>query len=158
MVPSGGRGRMSLRTVVAAPFRGRGRDRLPESEFIVALSLDRGWYSPDQAARVVDVAVGHGLLNRDDQTLHPAFDLDGVEVPPGFAPDEGLLQSRSPFEKVIDVLVAAGHGKQDAVAGINRLQAGAGLTSAAAAVLFARRQGVEVPGAAVAARDELVER
>lgn len=149
---------MSLRTVVAAPFRGRGRDRLPESEFIVALSLDRGWYSPDQAARVVDVAVGRGLLARDGEALRAEFDPDAVEVPAGFAPDEGLLRTRSAFEQAVAALEAAGHGKQDAVAGINRLQAVGGLTSGAAAVLFARRQGVEVPGAAAAARSELAER
>ncbi len=148
---------MSLRAVVAAPFRGRGHERLPESEFVVALSLDRGWYSPDQAARVVDIAVGRGLLDRDGDALRPAFDIGDVDVPPGFAPDESLLRTPSPFEQVLDALVEAGEDKQDAVAGINRLQADAGLTIGAAAVLYARRQGVDVPEAAAAARAALGE-
>jgi hypothetical protein len=148
---------MSLRAVVAAPFRGRGRDRLPESEFVVGLSLDRGWYSPDQASRVVDIAVGRGLLTRDGDTLEPSFDVGTVEIPAGFTPDEELLRSPSPFEQVMDALVDAGHEKQEAVAGINRLQADAGLTIGAAAVLYARRHAVEVPEAAAAARAELVE-
>ena len=148
---------MSLRAVVAAPFRGRGRDRLPESEFVVGLSLDRGWFSPDQASRVVDIAVGRGLLSRDGDALEPGFDVDAVDVPPGFTPDEGLLRAPSPFEQVLDALVEAGQDKQDAVAGINRLQADAGLTIEAAAVLYARRQGVDVPEAAAAARADLAE-
>lgn len=148
---------MSLRAVVAAPFRGRGRDQLPESEFVVALSLDRGWYSPDQAARVAELAVGQGLLAREGETLRPSFDVDGVEVPPGFAPDESLLRSASPFELVLEALVAAGHDKQSVVAGINRLQAEVELTVGAAAVLYARRQGLAVPEAAAAARSSLLE-
>lgn len=147
--------RMTLRAVVAAPFRGRGRDRLAESEFVVALSLDRGWYSPDQASRVADIAVGRELLERDADALVPTFDVDGVDIPTGFEPDESLLRSPSPFEQVLDALVEAGHEKQDAVAGINRLQADAGLTIGAAAVLFARRHEVDVPEAAAAAQAAL---
>lgn len=146
---------MTLRAVVAAPFRGRGADRLAESEFVVALSLDRGWYSPDQAARVIDIAAGRGLLGRDGDTLEPAFDVDEVAIPAGFAPDEALLRAPSAFEQVLDAMVDAGHDKQETVAGINRLQADAGLTIGAAAVLYGRRAGVEMPEAAATARTAL---
>ena len=147
-----GSSRMSLRVVVAAPFRQRGRRRLGESEFIVALSLDRDWFSPDQAARVVDVAAGEGLLSREGDELAVAFDPESVTVPPGFIPDGTLLRDPSPFERALDRLVDAGMEKQDAVAGINRLQADLGLTIEAAAVVFARRQGVEVADIARRAR------
>ncbi len=39
---------MSLRVAVAAPFIQNGTRRLKENEFVVALSLDRDWFSPDQ--------------------------------------------------------------------------------------------------------------
>ena len=148
---------MSLRVVVAAPFRQRGRDRLGESEFVVALSLDRDWFSPDQASRVVDIAVGDGLLSRDGETLRIEFDPDAVSVPAGFEPDEELLQDPSPFERVLDALVAAGHEKQAAVADINRLQADLEITIEAAAVLYACRRSVAVERAAEKARAELRE-
>lgn len=148
---------MSLRTVVAAPFRGKGRARLAESEFVVALSLDRDWFSPDQAARVVDLAVGAGLLDRDDDELVPGFDPEDVTVPGGFVPDESLLVERSPFEQVLDALGAEGVEKREAVAGINRLQADLDVTIGAAAVVYARRRGVAVPEAAAAARADLLE-
>ena len=147
---------MSLRTVVAAPFLGKGRTRLAESEFVVALSLDRDWFSPDQAARVVDLAVGSGLLDREDDDLVPTFDPDDVTVPGGFAPDESLLVERSPFEQVVDALVADGVEKREAVAGINRLQADLDVTIEAAAVVFARRRSVAVPEAAASARAALL--
>ena len=148
---------MSLRVVAAAPFRQQGRDRMSESEFVVSLSLDRDWFSPDQASRIVDIAVGDGFLTRDGDDLVAEFDLDSVSVPPGFDPGEELLQDPSPFERALDRLVAAGQEKQTAVADINRLQANLEITIEAAAVLYARRHGVDVERAAEQARSELGE-
>lgn len=146
---------MSLRTVVAAPFRQKGETRLGESEFVVALSLDRDWFSPDQASRLVDVAVGEGLVSRDGDDVVVEFDPDTASIPAGFEPEEGLLQEPSAFERVLEELVATGHEKQAVVAGINRLQADLEVTIEAAAVVYARRQGVEVERAAEKARTEL---
>jgi hypothetical protein len=140
---------MSLRRTVATPYRQRGVDRLAESEFVVAVSLDRDWFSPDQAKRLVDAALGEGLLERaDDDHLVPRFDPGAVDVPDDFAPDASVVQERSPFERVLDALVEAGEDKQSAVAAINRLQADLDLTLEAAAVLYAHRQGVDVQATA----------
>lgn len=146
---------MSLRIAVAAPFKQNGRDRMGESEFVVALSLDRDWFSPDQAKRLVDVASGQGLLARADGNLTIQFDPDEVEVPDEFAPDESLLREQSTFEKLLDKLVAAGIEKQTAVAEINELQQDAAITVEAAAVLYARRQGVDASAEAIRAIEEL---
>lgn len=147
---------MSLRTTVAAPFRSRGRDRLPESEFVVALSLDRDWFSPDQAKRLVDVGVGEGLLARTEGEIEPTFDPDDVPVPDGFVPDEGLLRERSTFERVLDRVVDDGVDKRDAVAAINRLQADLAITVDAAAVVYAHGRGIDVEAERAAALGALV--
>ena len=146
---------MSLRSAVAAPFVGRGEATLAESEFVVALSLDRDWFSPDQATRLADVAVGEGLLDRTDDGLVPTFDPDSVTIPEEFVPSEELLQQRSTFKQVLDAVVAEGVEKREAVAAINRLQGSLGVTVEAAAVLYARRRGVDVSNAAERALDDL---
>jgi len=146
---------MSLRRTVAAPFRQRGVDELRESEFVVALSLDRDWFSPDQAQRLVDAAVTEGLLEREDEAVAVTFDPAGVTVPEGFVPDESVIQQRSVFERVLGALVDAGVEKQEAIAGINRLQAELDVAVEAAALLYARRQGVDVDGLVDRAREEL---
>ncbi len=148
---------MSLRTAVAAPFRSRGRDRLAESEFVVALSLDRDWFTPDQAKRLVDVAAGEGLLKRDDGDIVATFDPDSVRVPDGYEPDESILQQRSTFERTLDAVVADGADKREAVAGINRLQSELGLAVEAAAVVYARRRGIDTAELAERALKELRE-
>jgi len=146
---------MSLERAVATPFRDRGRGRLGEGEFVVALSLDRDWFTPDQAKRLVDVAAGRGLLEREDDDLVAAFDPADVSVPEGFVPDESVLREQSTFERVLDALVSEGVEKQAAVAAINERQRELGVTIEAAAVLYARRQGVDVDAAADRALGEL---
>ncbi len=146
---------MSLRRAIAAPFRQRGVAELAESEFVVALSLDRDWFSPDQAKRLLDVAEGEGLVDRSEDVVAPAFDPATVDVPDDFEPDEAVLQERSTFERVLDALIDAGVEKQRAVAASNRLQAELGVTLEAAAVLYARREGVDVTAAAERARADL---
>lgn len=149
---------MSLRVVVAAPYRQHGERRLTESEFTVALSLDRDWFTPDQATRIAETAITQGLLSRDsDDALVAEFDPSTVEIPPEFSPGENLLQERSAFELVLDALVDAGHPKHEVVAGINRTQANLDITVGAAAVVYARAQGVTVPGAVEQAHLELAE-
>jgi hypothetical protein len=121
----------------------------------VALSLDRDWFSPDQAKRLVDVAEGEGLLAREDGDLAVQFDPERVEVPDGFVPDESILQERDTFRRVLDALIDAGIDKQEAVAAINALQSDLGVTVETAAVLHARRQGLDVTAAAERALEEL---
>jgi hypothetical protein len=145
---------MALKVAVAAPFRQEGKRELAGSEFVVALSLDRDWYSPDQAKRLLDRAAGEGLLERTDDGVRATFDPESVAVPGEFAPDESLLAGRSAFEQVLDDLVAAGADKREAVAAVNDLQDRLGVSIEAAAVLHARSEGVD---ASDAARSALVD-
>jgi hypothetical protein len=148
---------MSLEVTVAVPFRQRGETRLGEGEFVVALSLDRDWFSPDQAKRLIDVAAGRGLLDREDGDLVAGFDPEAVEVPPEFAPDESVLQEQSVFERVLDALVAGGEDKQEAVAAVNRKQSELGITLEAAAVLYALGRDVDVESVAERTKRELLD-
>jgi hypothetical protein len=146
---------MSLRRAVAAPFQQRGVEHMTESEFVVALSLDRDWFSPDQAKRLVDVAASEGLLERADDEVTIAFDSMSVTVADDFEPDESVLQQRTTFERLLDTIVDSGIEKQTAVAEINRLQAELAISVEAAAALYGRRNGVDVTELAERAREEL---
>jgi hypothetical protein len=146
---------VSLRAAVATPFRQEGVDRLGEGAFVVALSLDRDWFSPDQAKRLIDVAAARGLVERTDGDLVATFDPGAVTVPDEFAPDESLLAEGSTFERVLDAVVADGAQKRAAVAAINERQRDLGITLEAAAILHARERGLDVSAAADRARADL---
>jgi hypothetical protein len=148
---------MSLEVAVAVPFKQQGTTRLGEGEFVVALALDRSWFSPDQAKRLIDVGASRGLLGREDGEVVAQFDPSEVSVPEEFEPDESILREQSTFEQILDALVTAGHDKQEAVAAINEKQRTLGISVEAAAALYARRHDVAVGAAAQAARDQLGE-
>jgi hypothetical protein len=146
---------VSLETAVAAPFRDAATERLGESEFVVAVSLERDWFSPEQAKRLLDIADGRGLVDRTDDGVVATLDIDAVEVPEGFTPDESLLQEQSTFERVLDLLVADGADKQAAVAAVNERQRELDITLEAAAIIHARKRGIDVTEAAASVRSEL---
>lgn len=146
---------MSLEVTVAAPFKHHAKARLGEGEFVVALSLDRDWFSPDQAKRLVSVAVGRGLLAEENGDLVPRFDPDEVAIPEGFVPDEAVLREQSTFETALDAIVATGVDKQRAVAAINERQRTLAVTIEAAAVLCAKEHGAAVDHLAADVREDL---
>ncbi|ARS91131.1 hypothetical protein B1756_16280 [Natrarchaeobaculum aegyptiacum] len=126
------------------PFVQHGTRALEESEFVVALSLDRDWFSPDQAKRLIDIATEEGLLEREGDDLVASFSPAEVTIPEDFVPEEDLLQERSAFERVLDGLVAEGVEKHEAVGAINGVQQELGVTIETAAVVYARREGLVV--------------
>ena len=146
---------MSLRVAVAAPFKRESQKRMREQAFVVDLAMDRDWLSPDQAKRLADLGVERGLLRKIDGELEATFDLEAVEIPEGFVPEESIFESRSPFESILDTLVSGGRERQQVVAGINSLQDELLVTADAAAVLYARQHGVVVDEDADRAADAL---
>jgi hypothetical protein len=146
---------MSLRVAVAAPFRRNGGRRVGENEFVVDLSLKRDWFTPDQAKRLVDIAVSEDLVDREDGDLVATFEPREVSIPEEFTPDESILQQRSTFHRVLDAVTGTGVEKQEAVAAMNRLQADLGVGIEAAGILYARRRGVDVDDLAERALGEL---
>ena len=147
---------MSLEVAVAVPFRQRGKRALGEGEFVVSLSLDREWFSPDQAKRLVDLAVGRGLLAQTDAGLEPTFAVDDVEIPDGYVPDTDILREQSAFERLLDAMVDGGMEKQAAVAAANETQRRLDITLEAAAVVAARREGIEIDDAGLKAVRESI--
>ena len=135
---------MSLQRVIAAPFKQSGSQTLTEQELVVGLSLHRDWFSPDQAKRVVKRAEEEGLLTVHDSGLEPSFILGDVNVPRNFSPDESILTTASPFERMLEQVVASGDEKREAVAAINRLQRDLDITIEAAAAIYASSKGLDV--------------
>ncbi|MBU3966994.1 MAG: DUF2240 family protein [Euryarchaeota archaeon] len=106
---------------VSVPFKRKGKDSLKESEFILALSFDLNWFSPDQAKKVVLEAEKAGLLKREGDIIHPAFDLSSVEAPHGFKPGVFEEEERSIFDRIIERITAeTGMDKRRVISLINK--------------------------------------
>lgn len=105
---------------VAMPFRKRGKNALTTSEFIFALSLDLGWFSPEQAKEVLNKAKNNGLLSIKDDEISPNFDFTTIEIPLGFKPD--LKTEESVFERTIERIMMTGLSRKEAIALANEKQ------------------------------------
>lgn len=146
---------MSRRRVLAAGFKHHGSETLSETELVAAIALERGWYAPDEVRRLIDSALAAGELEGDAQGLNPTFDIGEITIPSGYEPPADLTEEATPFEQVISRLESAGFDKRDAVASINRLQTNTGLTSDAAALVYAHSEGIDVRSDAERIANEL---
>ncbi|HIH44986.1 MAG TPA: DUF2240 family protein [Candidatus Methanoperedenaceae archaeon] len=136
-----------LERIVAVPFRKKAASALTENEFVLALSLDLKWFSPEQAKVVILNAEKEGLLRREGGNLLPGFDTGTVDIPIGFRPEAWVFEKKSSFERIVD-RIASGRKmeRQKVVALINRKleQLSRLVEIEAAAVIVARESDIEV--------------
>lgn len=133
-----------LMQTVAMPFRKRGKNILTTSEFIFALSLDLGWFSPEQAKEVLSKAKNEGLVSIKDDEISPNFDFKAIEIPLGFRPD--LKREQSIFERIIERVMMTGLSRKEAIALVNEKQERMAklIEIEVSALLVAKERGVEV--------------
>ncbi len=104
---------------VSVPFKRKGKDSLKETEFVLALSIDLNWFSPDQAKNVVREAERAGLIKREGDIIRPSFDLSSVDPPQGFKP--GVFEEPSLFDRIIErITIETGMDKRKVIAQINK--------------------------------------
>ncbi|UZE92652.1 MAG: DUF2240 family protein [Methanosarcinales archaeon] len=133
-----------LMRTVAMPFRKRGKTVLMVSEFIFALSLDLGWFSPEQAKRVLQVAKEAGLVAVKGDEISPNFDAATVEIPLGFKPELSQLKEQPLFDRIIDLIMTTGVSRKEAIALVNEKQERLQLMIEVTALLVAKERGVDI--------------
>lgn len=112
-----------LTYTVSMPFLRKGKETLKESEFVLALSIDLNWFTPDQAKIVLGEAEKSGLLKRNGEMVSAAFDISGVKIPFGFKPQQGIFEKKTLFERIIERIISGtGIDKRKAIALINKKQ------------------------------------
>ncbi len=149
-----------LLVTVAQPFKRRGKNSLTASEFVFALSLDLGWFSPEEARQVLTLAEKAGLLIKKGDEIKPNFDPKVVEAPFGFKPDLKAILQRTVFDQIIERIMGSHLSRRDAVALVNKKQESLSklVTIEVAALLAAKERGIEVADLVEKAFMELISR
>lgn len=112
-----------LTYTVSMPFKRKGKEQLKEIEFVLALSMDLKWFTPDQARSVLAEAQKSGLLKRDGELVRPSFDISKIEIPSGFKPEPVDIEKKTVFERVIErIITNTGLEKRKVVSLINKKQ------------------------------------
>jgi hypothetical protein len=105
------------------PFKRKGTEVLKDMEFVMALSMDLKWFTPEQAKSVLAEAQISGLLKRDGDLLRPSFDISKIEIPSGFKPQTVAIEKKTVFERVIErIIINTGIEKRKVVSMINKKQ------------------------------------
>jgi hypothetical protein len=112
-----------LTYTVSMPFKRKGKEQLKDMEFVMALSMDLKWFTPEQAKSVLSEAQRSGLLKRDGELVRPSFDISKIEIPSGFKPETIAIEKKTVFEKVIErIITSTGIEKRKVVSMINKKQ------------------------------------
>ncbi|MBU4374191.1 MAG: DUF2240 family protein [Euryarchaeota archaeon] len=108
---------------VSMPFLRKGKEALKESEFVLALSIDLNWFAPEQAKNLLNHAEKSGLMIREGELIHPAFDISKVEIPSGFKPELSIFEKKAIFDRIIERIISGtGMEKRKVIALINKKQ------------------------------------
>ena len=95
------------KNVIASIFKKVGKPTMSESEFVLALSFGFGWCSPELARRLINNAIAHKLLRKEENLLIPMFDVDLHELPAMYSPPEevfGQCAKKDLLEEVLSRL------------------------------------------------------
>ena len=112
-----------LTYTVSMPFKRKGKEQLKDMEFVMALSMDLKWFTPEQAKSVLAEAQKSGLLKREGELVKPSFDISKIEIPSGFKPQTVVIEKKTVFEKVIErIITSTGIEKRKVISMINKKQ------------------------------------
>ena len=138
-----------IEIALAQLFRKKGKSSLTEKEFVFAASLDLRWFTPKEAQKFLDISMESELLALEDDKVKPTFDYKSVEIPKGYAPTTELLQSavkpKGIFLKIIDQIATEKNmPSKDIISAVNQTQDRMNIAVEVAALIVARRYGVDI--------------
>lgn len=151
---------MSLSITIAAPFRHSHKNELKKNEIVYYLAFKQHWMNIEQANQIISRALEEGLIGTDGDMIRPLFDVSRVEIPLGFKPGAAVFQKSDPVDDlVLRISERAGIPRGTVVSEINRIIQDTfqgNLSSEAAAVILARRHGVEFKDLLPALREHVI--
>ncbi len=107
--------------IVSMPFLRKGKETLKDNEFVLALSIDLNWFTPEAAKNMLAQAEKEGLVKREGGSVIPSFDVTSVKIPEGFRPRQDFFEKKSLFDRTIErITQATGMEKRKVISLINK--------------------------------------
>ncbi len=139
-----------LRYAIALLFKRKGRDELTEREFVLSASMDLRWFPPRDAQRLLQLGLESKLLESHGGNIRPSFPIDSVDVPRDYVPTSKTLEVATPvsedvFVRLVDAIAAhTNSDRRTVIAAINAVQEKMDVDVEVAALVAARKAGVDV--------------
>ena len=135
-----------IKKVIAAAYKSKGKKEMSKSELIHTLSFDLKFFSHDTSKKVVEYAAKNKVVGGKEK-IKPLFDLNSVEIQPGFKPDVKKLFSSSLFDKLIgEIAEKVGKNHSEVVAMVNGRQEKFNnlLAAEVVALIIAKEIGIDI--------------
>jgi len=136
---------IELKRIISYVVRSKGASALTLNGLRYALSLDYGWFTPEEAKKIINVALERQLIECEDVSIKILFDYTYYSVPVGYKPTCASLR-KSLFEELLDWMAANGVKKSDVLAKVHKQRTNLGglVEIEVALLLVARDMGFDI--------------
>lgn len=80
-----------MKRTVAFLFQREGKS-IDKNDFIYIPSADLGWFSSEEARKLLKISEESGLISINEDTVTANFDFNSIQIPMGFEPPKNLLE------------------------------------------------------------------
>jgi hypothetical protein len=141
-----------MQQTLASLYKRKGKNILDPKDLELLASLELRWFEPNDARRLVEIALNLGLLEETAEGIKPKFDYVSMEIPFGFRPPKDLISSleqenESLFMQIVNhICLKSGLDQNQVIADINSKQTKSNdyFKIEAIAILYAKENGVDV--------------
>ena len=135
-----------LKQLVAYIFKRKGKEVMNEQEFIFSVSMDLHWFPPEDCKKLLSTCIQADILVKELSSLKPNFDFKNFPLPIDFKPSKDILEYKRDLflEIVTEIEKNTNLEKRAIIAEINKLQNGLNIEVEVAALLFAKKNNIDV--------------
>lgn len=77
--------------IIAFLFKRSGKEKMSFSELYLNLSMELGWFSPEDAKKFLYEAIKNKLLTNEGKQISLTFDVNKIKIPVGFSPSKKVF-------------------------------------------------------------------
>ncbi|MEM1514039.1 MAG: DUF2240 family protein [Candidatus Thermoplasmatota archaeon] len=136
-----------LKILFAFLFTKKG-DKLKEEDIFNTLSFEMGWMTPKEGKKIIEKGLERNYIKIEENMIKPNFDYKEVEIPLGFKFDENKLREYyggDVFSRIIRrIEKKLNIGSKKIMEEIDELSRNMEVYPEIAAILYAKRKGIEI--------------
>lgn len=146
-------GKSELKTIIAFLFKRSGKRKLDSSNLYLTISMDLGWFPPNEAKELINIAIDKKILVKEENRVKPNFDVEATSLPTGFQPTKQLSEIKKEtikedvkiVEKIIKKISSKTKGnKQDILKNVRRIEKEKKVAPEIAALLLGKERNVDI--------------
>jgi hypothetical protein len=151
-----------LKEAVSFLYQRKGTDTISEKDLVLSVSMDLGWFSPEEAKQLLDICLELKLLKKTNRGLSPTFNYHDIAVPIDLIPNKNILKLESQEPLLLSIVRSIENKTQqkrsNIMAEVNKKQVSLNVEIEVAAIIVAKKYEIDVSGFLREAEAEIYKR